>query len=42
MDNSSMLITSSEKGGRYMVHYTGGNEIKIHVNATNQVVLADR
>ena len=44
MNNSSMLITSSEKGGRYMVHYsTGGNhEIKINVNDINQVVLADR
>ena len=44
MDNSSMLITSSEKGGRYMVYYSGGgnHEIKINVNAINQVVLADR
>ena len=44
MNNSSMLITSSEKGGRYMVYYSGdGNqEIKINVNDINQVVLADR
>ncbi len=44
MNNTSMLITSSEKGGRYMVHYSGGgnHEIKINVNAINQVVLADR
>ena len=45
-NNSSMLITSSEKGGRNLVHYnygsSGGHEIKINVNAINQVVLVDR
>ena len=46
IDNSSMLITSSEKGGRNMVHYSGtdrpNHEIKINVNNINQVVLVDR
>ena len=44
MNNSSMLITSSEKGGKSWVHYVGYGEyaIKINVNAINQVVLTDR
>ena len=44
IDNSSMLITSSEKGGKNMVYYVGDgfHEIKINVNNINQVVLVDR
>ena len=44
MNNCSLLITSSEKGGKSWVHYAGYGEyeIKINVNAINQVVLTDR